>query len=89
MRRGRHLLLAGSAIAFASAAGAGERIGYRYDSLGRLIQVKHCGSANNGLDAQYSYDSADNRSRVTVSAPPAPPSPPPPPPPPTPPPTTC
>lgn len=65
-RRGRYLL-AGAVLALASSANAGETIAYRYDSLGRLVRVEHSGSVNHGASAQYSYDSADNRTNVTVS----------------------
>lgn len=65
------LLLATSAIAWASAADAGETIAYSYDGLGRLIRVEHSGTVNNGVDARYSYDAADNRANVTVSGVPA------------------
>jgi hypothetical protein len=93
-RRARRagLLLAVSLLALTSAARAGETVAYRYDSLGRLVQVRHCGSVNGGLNADYSYDLADNRTRVTVTGAPPPSSPPPPPPPPPPsppPPATC
>jgi hypothetical protein len=85
MRRGRHLLLAGSAAAWASAADAGETLAYTYDALGRLTRVDHNGTVNNGVNAHYGYDSADNRTNVTVNMSPAPPPPPPPPGPPPPP----
>jgi hypothetical protein len=76
MHRGRHLLLAGSAIACAGAVQAGETVTYSYDSLGRLIRVAHIGTVNHGVDAAYTYDSADNRTRVTVSVPASTPPPP-------------
>jgi len=82
------LLLAACTMAMAAEARAGESVRYRYDSLGRLVRVERSGSVNNGLNANYAYDCADNRSRM-VSGPgaaPAPPPPCPPPPPPPPPP---
>ena len=80
------LALATSAIAWASAAEAGETVTYSYDSLGRLVRVERAGTVNNGVKAQYSYDPADNRANVAVvTAGPLPPAPPPPPPPPPPP----
>ena len=87
--RGRgSFLLAGSVLALASGSVAAETVTYRYDELGRLIKVSRVAAVNS--EANYSYDSADNRSKVTVGvggAPPPPPSPPPPiPPPPSPPP---
>src|SRR5688500_15059858 len=89
--------LATSAIALATAAEASETITYGYDSLGRLIRVERTGKANNGVNAHYSYDAADNRKTVTAGAgaiapssppPPSPPPPSPPPPPPSPPPSS-
>lgn len=81
------LLLATSAIALASNAAASETIIYSYDSLGRLVRVDRSGTVNSGVNSGYCYDSADNRTLVTVnqfgplqcpvSAPPSsPPSPP-------------
>jgi hypothetical protein len=61
------LLLAASAIAWASTADAGETIAYSYDSLGRLVRVERSGDVNAGVSAVYSYDTADNRTNVTVS----------------------
>jgi hypothetical protein len=63
------LLLATSVIALAGSAKAGETITYSYDSLGRLIRVSRSGEVNSGVNADYSYDSADNRSNVTVVVP--------------------
>lgn len=46
---------------------AGDTITYSYDARGRLVQVSHSGTAtNNGVSASYTYDSADNRTNVTV-----------------------
>lgn len=50
-----------------SPAQAGERLSYSYDSRGRLVQVKRCGTINRGVQSSYAYDPADNRSNVTVS----------------------
>jgi hypothetical protein len=82
MQRHGYPLWACSVLALASAAEAGETVAYSYDSLGRLVRVDHSGTVNSGVIARYSYDSADNRTNVTVNAaaPPPPPSPPPPPP---------
>jgi hypothetical protein len=83
LRRNRcaSLLLATSAIVWPGNVHAGETTTYSYDSLGRLIGVGHSGTVNNGVNAAYCYDGADNRARVTISqaAPPCPPPPPPPP----------
>jgi hypothetical protein len=70
MLRGGHrasLLLATSAIAWSGNADASETIAYSYDGLGRLVRVERSGTVNNGVDVAYSYDSADNRTNVTVA----------------------
>lgn len=51
----------------AEPAWANETVTYTYDALGRLRQVNHAGTVNNGLQAAYTYDAADNRTDVTVS----------------------
>jgi YD repeat-containing protein len=60
------LLIAGLA---AAAATASEVINYTYDARGRLVQVKHSGSVNNNVSANYTYDKADNRTNVNVVSP--------------------
>ncbi len=70
------LLLATSAIACAGSADAGETIAYSYDGLGRLVRVERGGTVNVGINAAYAYDSADNRTNVTVAVPSAPQPPP-------------
>jgi hypothetical protein len=57
----------------AVAAGASETINYSYDSRGRLVQVKHSGTVNNNVTANYQYDRADNRTNVNVASPNPPP----------------
>ena len=62
------LVLAATAAALVPvAAHAGETVTYGYDAKGRLIQVGHTGSVNNGLTATYAYDPADNRTSVTTA----------------------
>jgi len=58
----RATLLLGTAAAIATAAGASETISYSYDARGRLKQVAHSGTVNNGVTTNYTYDKADNRS---------------------------
>jgi YD repeat-containing protein len=53
----------------AVAATASETINYTYDARGRLVQVKHSGSVNNNVSANYTYDKADNRTAVNVVSP--------------------
>lgn len=53
----------------AQSAAATETITYKYDALGRLVQVSRSGSSNNGVTAKYTYDAADNRTNVTVTRP--------------------
>jgi len=54
-------------LAVGAAAYAAETITYSYDSRGRLIQVVHSGTANNGVTTTYTYDKANNRSQVTTT----------------------
>jgi len=53
----------------AVAASASETITYSYDARGRLVQVKHGGTVNNNVTANYTYDKADNRTNVNVASP--------------------
>lgn len=57
----------GASLLLAASAQAGETIAYTYDALGRLVQVARSGTINNGVNASYTYDKADNRTNVTVS----------------------
>ena len=60
------LVLASSVAALIPiAASASETVTYGYDVKGRLIQISHSGSVNNGLTATYAYDAVDNRTSVT------------------------
>jgi hypothetical protein len=63
-------LLSVSAPAFAA-----ETIAYTYDARGRLVEVQHAGTVNNGLQSSYTLDKADNRTnKTTAVVPPPPPS---------------
>lgn len=55
------------AALFSAPAWATETVTYTYDALGRVTNVSHSGSVNNGLNAAYVYDPADNRKTVTVT----------------------
>jgi hypothetical protein len=44
-----------------------ETVTYAYDARGRLIQVSRSGTVNDGIQASYGYDKADNRTNVTVT----------------------
>lgn len=55
------------------AAFAAETITYTYDALGRLTKVVHTGTVNNNVQAQYTIDKADNRTRIVVTGSPNPP----------------
>lgn len=46
-----------------------EAVTYTYDDRGRLVQVSRSGAVNDGIQASYTYDKADNRTNVTVSGP--------------------
>jgi uncharacterized protein involved in exopolysaccharide biosynthesis len=69
--RTERLLLALFIVALTAGAGAiaSETITYTYDARGRLVQVKHSGSVNNNVTANYQYDKADNRTNVNVTSP--------------------
>jgi hypothetical protein len=51
----------------AMVARASETISYSYDTRGRLKQVSHSGSVNNGVTTTYTHDKADNRTNKTTS----------------------
>ena len=58
----------GSLAMAASAPELGnETINYTYDARGRLTNVSHSGSVNNNLQANYTYDKAENRETVNVT----------------------
>ena len=54
-------------IGVAAMASATETINYHYDARGRLVKVVRTGTVNNGVNASYTYDKADNRTNVTVA----------------------
>lgn len=54
-------------VASASSAFATETVTYTYDARGRLIQVVHSGSVNNGVQTTYTQDKVDNRTNVTTT----------------------
>ena len=58
-----------AALTAAAMASASETINYSYDARGRLVQVRHGGSVNNNVTANYQYDKADNRTNVNVTSP--------------------
>ncbi|WP_247717913.1 RHS repeat domain-containing protein [Qipengyuania proteolytica] len=60
-------VLFGFGLLMAAPAQAGE-ITYRYDELGRLVEVRY----PNGSVMAYSYDANGNRSLVSVTGAPAP-----------------
>lgn len=75
-RKRWELLVAGSAIAAASAAAiAAETVDYRYDARGRLVRVERSGTVNNNVATDYSFDKADNRTAKTTTGSPNPPPP--------------
>ena len=49
------------ALVLPTVASASETIAYSYDARGRLKQVSHSGTVNNGKTTTYSLDKADNR----------------------------
>jgi hypothetical protein len=66
----RYVIVTGLLFA-AGPAWSQESITYSYDSKGRLVKTERSGTTNNDVTT-YSYDKADNRSRLTTTG--APPS---------------
>jgi YD repeat-containing protein len=62
-----------TALAATAMASASETINYTYDARGRLVQVKHTGSVNNNVSANYTYDKGNNRTNLNVASPNSPP----------------
>ena len=74
MTRPAEKVLIGLVIAaLAATAMATETINYSYDARGRLVQVKHSGTVNNNVSANYTYDKANNRTNLNVASPNSPP----------------
>jgi hypothetical protein len=70
------LLLAGAAVAAVPVlAIAAERIDYRYDARGRLVEVVRNVGGTGNVVTNYSFDKADNRTVKTTSGSPNPPPP--------------
>lgn len=63
----RPTLIATALASVSVSALASETITYSYDARGRLVQVAHSGSVNNGVSTRYTLDKADNRTAVDVS----------------------
>lgn len=59
--------------ALAVPALSSETVTYTYDAQGRLTKVVHTGTVNNNLQANYSFDKADNRINMNVTGSPNPP----------------
>jgi len=65
--RARALMLTGLAFATVAPAFAQETITYTYDNKGRLVKVDHGSAGPNACAvANYTYDTADNRTNVTT-----------------------
>jgi YD repeat-containing protein len=56
-------------VILGKAAGATETITYTYDAKGRLVTVVHSGTVNNGVQATYNHDKANNRTSVVRTKP--------------------
>lgn len=48
-------------------ATAAETISCNYDAQGRLVTVVRTGTVNNNVQANYSFDAADNRTNLTIT----------------------
>lgn len=64
--RAKHIIAAGLAL-LPSIASAAETVTYAYDAKGRVTQVVHTGSVNDGVVTTYALDKADNRTSVAVT----------------------
>lgn len=62
---GRSVAIACFALGIAGTALAQETKKYAYDARGRLIKVTNVGGPADRAIAEYSYDKADNRVKVT------------------------
>jgi YD repeat-containing protein len=71
----RTVLAASSIFALCAPAFAAEKVVFKYDALGRLVQVNRTGDVNNGVASRYCYDKSDNRKKVTISGAPSGPAP--------------
>jgi uncharacterized protein RhaS with RHS repeats len=71
----KRALLVGTAITLLqyTPVHAAENQKYRYDAKGRLIKVERTGTVNNGASTEYTYDKADNRTRLKTTGSPNPP----------------
>ena len=67
MGRLERILIGCTILGLGAAAIGSETITYSYDNLGRLVRVVHKGSFNNGVQTNYSYDKADNRTNKTTT----------------------
>jgi YD repeat-containing protein len=67
MRRSILLAATSAAVLIPAAADATETITYSYDARGRLVQVSHSGTVNNGVTTTYTYDHANNRTNKTTT----------------------
>jgi hypothetical protein len=63
----RAFLIFALLLILGAAAYAAETITYIYDARGRLKQVVHSGTVNNGVSTTYSHDKADNRTNKTTT----------------------
>lgn len=67
MRRPSLLAAGILVVTLPSIVAAGETITYGYDARGRLVQVAHSGTVNNGVTTAYTIDKANNRTNKIVS----------------------
>ncbi len=67
----RSTLIVAALASVSTAALASETITYSYDARGRLVQVAHAGTVNNGVVTSYGLDRADNRLSVATAGSPS------------------
>jgi YD repeat-containing protein len=56
-----------AALLACSLAQATETITYTYNARGQLVKVVRTGTVNNNVQAQYTYDKANNRKTLAVT----------------------
>ncbi len=61
------VISAGALLLGLGSASATETVTYTYDANGRLVQLVHSGTVNNGAQTTYAIDKSDNRTNKTTT----------------------